>query len=89
MNSNDLDEMCADSGITLLMLARVYSYLKLGIDPMNPLAAPAVVSDSESYGATLEERIEAPLYLLRSYEKQLANWFLLAGYDVNYERWGN
>ena len=89
LNSNDLDEMCADSGITLLMLARVYSYLKLGIDPMNPLAAPAVVSDSESYGATLEERIEAPLYLLRSYEKQLANWFLLAGYDVNYERWGN
>ena len=89
LNSNDLDEMCADSGITLIMLARVYSYLKLGIDPMNPLAAPAVVSDSESYGATFEERIEAPLYLLRSYEKQLANWFLLAGYDVNYERWGN
>jgi hypothetical protein len=37
---------------------------------------------------TLEETVEAPLYLLRYYEQQLANWFLLAGYDVNYSLWG-
>jgi len=36
----------------------------------------------------VEENVEAPLFLLRSYEQQLANWFLLGGYDVNYNLWG-
>lgn len=33
-------------------------------------------------------RTEAPLFLLRKYEQTLANWFMLAGYDVNYQAWG-
>lgn len=84
LTTDDLQEMLEDSGIDMIMVARVYGYLKLGIDPLNPTAAPA----EESARTQLEERIEAPLYLLRSYEQTLANWFLLAGHDVNYNLWG-
>ena len=84
LTTDDLQEMLEDSGIDMIMVARVYGYLKLGIDPLNPTAAPA----EESARTQHEERIEAPLYLLRSYEQTLANWFLLAGYDVNYNLWG-
>lgn len=86
LDTNALQEMCDDSGITLLMLARVYSYLKLGVDPLasaEPAAAPAMTREE------LEENVEPALYLLRSYEQTLANWFKLAGYDVNYNLWGN
>jgi hypothetical protein len=81
LTTTDLDEMLEDSGITLLMLARVYGYLKLGYDPMNPAGAPEMTP--------LEEHVEAPLYLLRSYEQTMASWFQMAGYDVNYNLWGN
>ena len=87
LTSDDLNEMCEDSGIDLIMLARVYSYLKLGVDPVEVTAAPAA-SVPASVEETLEERLEAPLYLLRNYEQTLANWFLMAGYDVNYNLWG-
>lgn len=69
LTTDDLDEMCSDSGITNADLLQVIRYL---IDP--------------TYNARLkeiEENVEAPLYLLRSYEQQLANWFLLAGIDTN------
>ena len=68
------------------MLARVYSYLKLGVDPMNPDGTRATDPDFDENN--LEERIEGPLYLLRNYEQTLTNWFQLAGYDVNYNLWG-
>ena len=77
LTTNDLEEMCDDSGITQADLIMAFLYLKTGIGARE--YAP---------GTTLEETIEAPLYLLRSYEQQLANWFLLAGYDVNYNLWG-
>ena len=72
LTSADLGEMCADSGITDADLLLAYLYLKTGIGAREKL----------------EETVEAPLFLLRSYEQQLANWFLLAGYDVNYNLWG-
>ncbi len=78
LTTDDLEEMCEDSGITQIDLVRVFAYLNTGIDPV----------PSSARGTTIEERIEAPLYLLRSYEQQLASWFLLAGYDVNYDLWG-
>ena len=31
---------------------------------------------------------EAPLYLLKYYEKTLADWLLLGGIDVEYSQWG-
>ena len=77
LTTNDLEEMCDDSGITQADLIMAFLYLKTGIGARE--YAP---------GTTLEETVEAPLYLLRSYEQQLANWFLLAGYDVNYNLWG-
>ena len=77
LTTNDLEEMCEDSGITQADLISAFLYLKAGIGARE--YAP---------GTTLEETVEAPLYLLRYYEQQLANWFLLAGYDVNYNLWG-
>jgi len=77
LTTDDLDEMVADAGITALDLLQAYSYLTTGEDPL--ASAPET---------TIEERIEAPLYLLRNYERQLATWFLLGGYDVNYDLWG-
>ena len=34
------------------------------------------------------EDVEVPVYLLRLYEQILANWFMLAGVDVQYDLWG-
>ena len=66
--------MCNDAGISQVDILMAYAYLMTE-------EAPAATT-------TLEERVEAPLFLLRSYEQTLANWFKLAGYDVNYELWG-
>ncbi len=77
LTTNDLEEMCEDSGLTQADLISAFLYLKAGIG-----------AREHEPGTTLEETVEAPLYLLRYYEQQLANWFLLAGYDVNYNLWG-
>lgn len=83
LTTDDLEEMCDDSGITLTDLLRAYAYVTSGIDP----AASSRTSYFDSLTSP-EVRVEAPLYLLRCYEQQLAAWFLLGGYDVNYELWG-
>jgi len=74
LTTDDLEEMIADAGITLEDLLRAYAYL----------SQPKEDATRQSF----EERVEAPLYLLRSYEQTLANWFQLAGYDVDYDLWG-
>ena len=74
LTTDDLEEMCNDAGISQVDILMAYAYLMTE-------EAPAATT-------TLEERVEAPLFLLRSYEQTLANWFKLAGYDVNYELWG-
>ena len=79
LTTDDLEEMCEDAGITQSDLVSAVAYVFTGLD----------LSLSNARMTTPEERIEAPLYLLRSYEQQLASWFMLAGYDVNYELWGN
>ena len=85
LTTDDLEEMCDDAGITALDLLQVYSYIQTGEDP----AASPGEETADTYGdGLMEERIEAPLYLLRTYEQQLAAWFLLGGYDVNYSLWG-
>ena len=76
LTTDDIEEMCADSGITQADLVAVIAYLMIGVD--NPISSVS----------SIEQRVEAPLYLLRSYEKTLANWFLLGGFDVNYDLWG-
>ena len=74
LTSDDLEEICEDSGISIEDLIFAYAYL--------------ISEDESSNAKAMEERIEAPLYLLRNYEQTLASWFLLAGYDVDYSSWG-
>jgi hypothetical protein len=76
----DAYEMLDDSGISILDIMAVIDYI-------NGTSA-ARVKDGDSLLAPLENKLEAPLYLLRSYEQTLANWYLLGGYDVNYSLWG-
>ena len=79
LTTDDLQEMCEDAGITQSDLVAAVAYVYTGIN----------LSSSGARMTTPEERVKAPLYLLRSYEQQLASWFMLAGYDVDYELWGN
>lgn len=74
LTTDDLEEMVEDSGITLLDLLEAYRYIK---DPTYNARA-----------AEMEERIEGPLYLLRNYEQTLAAWYMLGGFNVDYENWG-
>lgn len=74
LTTDDIDEMCEDAGITLYDFAEVLQYLT---DP-----------EYTSRTARMEERVEAPLYLLRSYEQILTKWYLLGSFDVNYSLWG-
>ena len=76
LSLQDAYEMLSDSGITVMDILEVYNYIKNG----DGGSAPAY---------SLEQDVEAPLYLLRSYEQQLASWYMLAGFDVNYDAWGN
>jgi hypothetical protein len=73
LTTDDLEEMVEDSGITMADILSAYAY---------------IMSPKESRETTIEESVEAPLYLLRSYEQTLADWFQLAGYDINYNLWG-
>jgi hypothetical protein len=83
LTTDDLQEMCNDAGITDADLLLVFLYLQTGIG-----SRATDDETTETTETSFEERIEGPLYLLRSYEQTLANWFLLAGYDVNYSFWG-
>ena len=72
---SDAYEMLSDSGISIMDILEVYNYLKNG--------------DGDAASVSmLEQHVEGPLYLLRSYEQQLAAWYMLAGFDVDYNLWG-
>ena len=79
LTTDDAMEMLEDSGITLMDMLEVFAYI------MSPASSSQVEGDVLS---TLEERVEAPLYLMRYYENTLANWFLMGGFDVQYNNWG-
>ena len=72
----DVIEMINDSGITAQDIMEVYNYIK--------------ESDASSARETvrLGEHVEVPVYLLRQYEKTLADWLVLGGIDVQYDQWG-
>ena len=72
----DVIEMIMDSGITIEDIMHVYEYIK-GSDDSS--AGEAIV-----FG----EDVEVPIYLLKLYEKILADWFMLGGVDVQYDQWG-
>ncbi|MBO7141150.1 MAG: hypothetical protein J6W19_11330 [Prevotella sp.] len=79
LTTDDVMEMLDDSGISLLDLLEVYAYVMTSDSRLQ--------KDTDAL-APLEENIEAPLFLMRYYERQLADWFLLAGYDVHFSNWG-
>ena len=76
----DFYEMLDDSGVTILDIMEVVNYINS--------ASAARANAAENLLAPLENKVEAPLYLLRTYEQTLAEWYLLGGYDVNYSLWG-
>lgn len=81
LTPEDAEEMLEDAGITLEDILSVVAYL---------LSTPSSVPESGSIlpGLPLYDQVEAPTYLQRLYERELANWFLLGGFDVQYDNWG-
>ena len=76
----DVYEMLDDSGITIMDIMEVVNYITG--------ASLARDNASGSLLTPFENKVETPLYLLRLYEQTLAEWYLLRGYDVNYNLWG-
>lgn len=74
----DVYEMLDDSGISIMDIMEVVNYVTGSSD---------YARDGDDLLTPLEDNVEAPLYLLRLYEQTLADWFLLGGYDVDYDLW--
>ncbi len=75
----DALEMLDDSGITLLDIMEVVSYIQ---------SSPSPAPENEPTPLFLSEKEDTPLFLLNYYEQTLATWFMLAGFNVKYEEWG-
>ena len=83
LTPEDAEEMLEDAGVTLNDVLNVVAYILF-----SPQSSAARESGDINTSLSLEENVEAPLYLMRYYERQLANWFLLGGFDVEYDKWG-
>ena len=81
LTPEDAEEMLEDAGITVGDIMEVVTYL---------LLSPSEAHETDSVLSVypFNEDVEAPVQLLRLYEQTLANWFLLAGYDTDYNSWG-
>lgn len=83
LTPEDAEEMLEDAGVTLNDVLDVVAYILFP-----PQSSAARESGDVTTPLSLEENVEAPLFLMRYYERQLANWFLLGGFDVEYDKWG-
>ena len=83
LTPEDAEEMLEDAGVTLNDVLDVVAYILF-----SPQSSAARESGDVTTPLSLEENVEAPLFLMRYYERQLANWFLLGGFDVEYDKWG-
>ena len=83
LTPEDAEQMLEDAGITLEDVLAVVAYLLT-----SPEASAAPASGSIVASLPLSENVEAPLYLMRYYESKLANWLLMGGFDVEYDKWG-
>ena len=81
LTPEDAEEMLEDAGITLQDIVEVVTYFLL-----SPSDAPEADSILSVY--PLSEDVEAPVQLMRFYEQTLANWYMLGGINVDYEKWG-
>ena len=75
----DALEMLDDSGVTLLDIMQVVEYIQ---------SSPAPAPDNDPASMFMSQKEDTPLFLLNYYEQTLATWFMLAGYNVQYETWG-
>jgi len=50
---------------------------------MSPSTAASFDTDT-----AMSDEAKAAVFLMKQYEQTLANWFMMAGYDVNYNQWG-
>lgn len=81
LTPDDLSEMLEDSGITEMDVVRVATYL-LGFGASVP------EQTGGSFAEMFYERASKPLFLPNIYECMLSDWFMLGGYDVDYNQWG-
>ncbi|MBR0259714.1 MAG: hypothetical protein IJQ49_05540 [Prevotella sp.] len=81
LTPEDAEEMLEDAGITIEDIGQVVLYFLT-----SPSSAPEADSALSIY--PFSENVEAPVQLLRLYEQTLANWFMLGGINVEYEKWG-
>ena len=81
LTPEDAEEMLEDAGITIEDIGQVVLYFLT-----SPSSAPEADSALSIY--LFSENVEAPVQLLRLYEQTLANWFMLGGINVEYEKWG-
>ena len=81
LTPEDAEEMLEDAGITIEDIGEVIIYL---------MSSPSSVQEADSVLSIypFSEDVEAPVQLLRLYEQTLANWFMLGGINVEYEKWG-
>ena len=81
LTPEDVEEMLHDAGITDEDVMQVVAYILTGISsaPQTDSVLPAFMQN---------EDVEAPVQLMRLYEQTLANWFMLGGINVEYEKWG-
>jgi hypothetical protein len=69
--------MLDDSGVTILDIMEVVEYIQ---------STPA--PENNENPMLMSQMSDTPLYLLNYYEQTLASWFMLAGFNVEYETWG-
>ena len=81
LTPEDAEEMLYDAGITDNDIMQVATYIISG-----SLLAPQ--TDGTLPIVAMNENVEAPVQLIRLYEQTLANWFMLGGINVEYEKWG-
>ena len=74
-------------------MKKIFTCFLLGIAmsvmAQTPEQFSVATTDSVIPYLPLNDNVEAPLYLMRYYERTLANWLLLGGYDVEYDKWSN
>jgi len=82
---SDVTQMLEDSGITIQDLMEVISYVTStpAVPAMSPSTAASIDTDT-----AMSDEAKAAVFLMKQYEQTLANWFMMAGYDVNYNQWG-
>ena len=77
------EEMLEDAGVTLSDVLDVAAYILF-----SPQTSAAQESGDITSSDALEDHVEGPLFLMRYYERRLANWLLTGGLDAEYDKWG-